>query len=236
MKEGKYEELFFILRFLEFLQTGQKKERGEMNWIDFVLIGLLLIAIFIGSKRGLFSGLMGVAGLMAGVIFATDYVDWITAKFLSHMKVSTVMVAFMGFIVTMVLIYVCAKLLGYIFYKVASLKSLGNLDKVGGAIMGIFNGWIILGVMLFLFIFLPLPSSFVNQIDNSFFAPGMRGVVPMIYDESTFLHPNSPNLVNKMRKALKAEPRDNSKGIGEFTTDKSSVSRIISSMEEYFGS
>ncbi len=207
-----------------------------MNWIDFVLIGLLLVAIFIGSKRGLFSGLMGVAGLMAGVIFATDYVDWITAKFLSHMKVSTVMVAFMGFVVTMVLIYVCAKLLGYIFYKVASLKSLGNLDKVGGAIMGIFNGWIILGVILFLFIFLPLPSSFVDQMNKSFFAPGMRGVVPMIYDESTFLHPNSPNLVNKMKKALKAEPSDNSKGIGEFTTDKSSVSRIISSMEEYFGS
>lgn len=207
-----------------------------MNWIDFVLIGLLLVAIFIGSKRGLFSGLMGVAGLMAGVIFATDYVDWITAKFLSHMKVSTVMVAFMGFIVTMVLIYVCAKLLGYIFYKVASLKSLGNLDKVGGAIMGIFNGWIILGVILFLFIFLPLPSAFVNQIDKSFFAPGMRGVVPMIYDESTFLHPNSPNLVNKMRKALKAEPSDKSKGIGAFSTDQSSVSRIIGSMEEYFGS
>jgi len=207
-----------------------------MNWIDFVLIGLLLMAIFIGSKRGLFSGLMGVAGLMAGVIFATDYVDWITAKFLSHMKVSTVMVAFMGFIVTLVLIYICAKLLGYIFYKVASLKSLGNLDKVGGAIMGIFNGWIILGVMLFLFIFLPLPSSFVNQIDKSFFAPGMRGVVPMIYDESTFLHPNSPNLVNKMRKALKAEPSDNSRGIGAFSTDQSSVSRIIGSMEEYFGS
>ena len=207
-----------------------------MNWIDFVLIGLLLMAIFIGSKRGLFSGLMGVAGLMAGVIFATNYVDWITAKFLSHMKVSTVMVAFMGFIVTLVLIYVCAKLLGYIFYKIASLKSLGNLDKVGGAIMGVFNGWIILGVILFLFIFLPLPSSFINQMDNSFFAPGMRGVVPMIYDESTFLHPNSPNLVNKMRKALKAEPSDNSKGIGEFTTDKSSVSRIIGSMEEYFGS
>jgi hypothetical protein len=89
---------------------------------------------------------------------------------------------------------------------------------------------------LFLLIFLPLPGSLVNQIDNSFFAPGMRGVVPMIYDESTFLHPNSPNLVNKMRKALKAEPSDDSKGIDKFTTDKSSVSRIIGSMEEYFGS
>jgi uncharacterized membrane protein required for colicin V production len=207
-----------------------------MNWIDFVLIGLLLIAIFIGSKRGLFSGLMGVAGLMAGIIFSTNYLDWITTKFLSHMKVSTVMVAFMGFIVTFVLIYVCAKLLGYVFYKVASLKSLGNLDKVGGAIMGIFNGWIILGVILFLFIFLPLPQGFVNQINNSFFAPGMRGVVPMIYDESTPLHPTSPNLVNKMKSALKAQPSENAKGVGQFPTDQSSVSRIIGSMEEYFGS
>jgi uncharacterized membrane protein required for colicin V production len=207
-----------------------------MNWIDFVLIGLLLIAIFLGSRRGLFSGLMGVAGLMAGVIFSTNYLDWITSKFLSHMKVSTVMVAFMGFIVTFVIIYICAKLLGYIFYKVASLKSLGNLDKVGGAVMGIFNGWIILGVILFLFIFLPLPQGFVNQINNSFLAPGMRGVVPMIYDESTPLHPHSPNLVNKMKNALRTQPSENAKGVGQFPTDQSSVSRIIGSMEEYFGS
>ena len=207
-----------------------------MNWIDFILIGLLLIAIFIGSKRGLFSGLMGVVGLLCGAIFAINWIDWLTTKFLSHMKVSTVMVAFMGFIVVFVLVYVCIKLLGYIFYKVASLKSLGNVDKVGGAIMGIFNGWVLLGVILFLFIFLPLPDSFVAKIDSSFFAPGMRGVVPMVYNETIFLHPESPNLVDKMKKALKAEPGKDSKGIGDFSVDNSSVSRIIHSMEEYFGS
>lgn len=207
-----------------------------MNWIDFVLIGLLLIAIFIGSKRGLFSGLMGVVGLMSGAIFAINWLDWLTAKFLSHMKVSTVMVAFMGFIVIFVSVYVCIKLLSYIFYKVASLKSLGNADKVGGAIMGIFSGWIILGVTLFLFIFLPLPQAFIDKLDTSFFAPGMRGVVPMIYDESTFLHPQSPSMIDKMKKALKAEPSDDSKGIGAFSGDKSSVSRIIRTMEDYFGS
>jgi len=66
-----------------------------MNWIDFVLIGLLLVAIIIGSRRGLFSGLMGMLGLVGGVIFAINYTDQITAKFLSHMRVSTVMVVFM---------------------------------------------------------------------------------------------------------------------------------------------
>ncbi|MCK4225034.1 MAG: CvpA family protein [candidate division Zixibacteria bacterium] len=206
-----------------------------MNWVDFVLIGLLLVAIIIGSRRGLFSGLMGMLGLVCGVIFSINYMDQITAKFLSHMRVSTVMVVFMEFIVVFVMVYVGIKLLGYLFYKFASLKPLGNLDKVGGAIMGIFQGWIVLGVLLFLLIFLPLPDSFVAKLDNSFFAPGMRGVVPMIYDETAFLHPESPSLVNKVKTALRTDPDKSSRDFGGFSTEGPSVSRIIHSMEEYFG-
>lgn len=206
-----------------------------MNWIDFVLIGLLLVAIIIGSRRGLFSGLMGMLGLVGGVIFAINYTDQITAKFLSHMRVSTVMVVFMEFIVVFVMVYVGIKLLGYLFYKFASLKPLGNVDKAGGAIMGIFQGWIVLGVILFLFIFLPLPDSFVAKLDSSFFAPGMRGVVPMIYDETTFLHPENPSLVDKVKKALRAESNKSSRDLGGFSTEGPSVSRIIRTMEDYFG-
>jgi len=207
-----------------------------MNWIDFVLIGLLVVAVIIGSRRGLFSGLMGILGLVSGVIFSINYVDQITAKFLSHMRVSTVMVAFMGFVVVFVMVYVGIKLLGYLFYKFAALKPLGNMDKVGGAIMGIFQGWIVLGVVLFLLIFLPLPDSFVAELDNSFFAPGMRGVVPMIYDETTPLHPESPSLVEKVKKALRTEAGKSSRDLGGFSPEGPSVSRIIRTMEDYFGS
>ena len=206
-----------------------------MNWIDFVLIGLLLVAIIIGSRRGLFSGLMGILGLIGGVIFSINYADQITAKFLSHMLVSTVMVVFMEFIVVFVLVYVGIKLLGYFFYKFASLKPLGNMDKMGGAIMGIFQGWIVLGVILFLLIFLPLPDFFVAKLDSSFFAPGMRGVVPMIYDETTFLHPKSPSLVDKVKTALRTEADKSSRDMGGFSAEGPSVSRIIRTMEEYFG-
>jgi membrane protein required for colicin V production len=206
-----------------------------MNWIDFVLMGLLLAAIIIGARRGVFSGLMGIIGLTSGVIFSINYSEQITAKFLSHMKVSTVMVVFMAFIVVFVMVYVGIKLLGFFFYKFASLKPLGRVDAVGGAIMGIFQGWIVLGVMLFLLIFLPLPDSFVAKLDSSFFAPGMRGVVPMIYDETTFLHPESPDLVDKLKSALRAKPGKSSRDLGEFSAEGPSVSRIIRTMEDYFG-
>ena len=104
-----------------------------MNWVDFALMGLLLAAIIIGARRGVFSGVMGIIGLTAGVIFSINYSEQITAKFLSHMKVSTVMVVFMAFLVVFVMVYVGIKLLGFFFYKFASLKPLGRVDAVGGA-------------------------------------------------------------------------------------------------------
>jgi membrane protein required for colicin V production len=207
-----------------------------MNWVDFGLIGLLLVAIIIGSRRGLFSGIMGMLGLTAGVIFSVNYVDGIAAKFLSHMRVSPVMVVFMGIVVVFVLVYVGIKIFGSLFYKFADLKPLGNLDKVGGAIMGIFQGWIVLGVFLFMLIFLPLPASLVDKLDESFFAPGMRGVVPMIYDETVFLHPENPSFLEKMKQALKTEPGKSSRDFGSFSDEGPSVKRIIGSMEAYFGS
>lgn len=207
-----------------------------MNWIDIVLVVLLLAAIVIGSRRGLFSGIMGMLGLIAGIIFSINYMDSITAKFLSHMRVSPVMVVFMSVIVVFVLVYVAIKLFGYLFYKFADLKPLGNVDKVGGAVMGIFQGWMVLGLLLFLLIFMPLPESLVAKIDSSFFAPGMRGVVPMVFDESTFLHPQHPSLVDQVKNTLTSKSAKSSWKGGGFSDQGPSVSRIIKSMENYFGS
>ena len=206
-----------------------------MNIADYVLLGLLLVAVFIGSKRGFFAGLLGAVALIAAVIFSINYVDWTTSKLLEHMKVSTIMVVFVSFIGMFILVYICAKLLGNLFYKVASLRPLGNVDKIGGAVVGVFQGWILLGFLLFLFIFLPLPDSVVDKLDSSFFAPGMRGVIPLIYEETTFLHPQSPYLVDKIKAALETKPGEGSQRIMGSTPDDTHVRRIIDAMEYYFG-
>ncbi len=206
-----------------------------MNIADYVLLGLLLVAVFIGSKRGFFAGLLGALALICGVIFSINYVDWTTSKLLEHMRVSTIMVVFLSFVFMFVLVYIGAKLLGNLFYKVGSLRPLGKVDKIGGAIVGVFQGWILLGFLLFLLIFLPLPDSFVAKLDSSFFAPGMRGVIALIYEETTFLHPQSPYLVDKIKTALKTEPGEGSRRIIGSDQDDTNVRRIIDALEYYFG-
>lgn len=205
-----------------------------MNVADYVLLGLLLVAVFIGSKRGFFAGLLGVIAIIAAVIFSINYVDWTTSKLLEHMKVSPIMVVFLSFIFMFVLVYIAAKLLGNLFYKVGSLRPLGKVDKIGGAIVGVFQGWILVGFLLFLLIFLPLPDSLVAKLDVSFFAPGMRGVIPLIYEETTFLHPQSPYLIDKIETALRTKPGEGAQRIMGSAPDDDQVDKILDAMEKYF--
>jgi len=211
-----------------------------MNWVDYVLLALLLVAIFIGSKRGIFSGIMGTIGLFLGVIVSINYVDAVTLRVLSHMEVSPVVVSFFCLIFLFTLVYLVVKILAFLFYKVASLNPLGRIDKFGGAIFGIFQGWVVLGFFLVLLIFPPLPLSLVNKIDTSFFGPLIRGSIPLIYQESSFLHPQNTSFVEKLKVALREESPEGIKSpweaLGRTSPRRTNRAEIIAQdLEEYFG-
>jgi membrane protein required for colicin V production len=211
-----------------------------MNWIDYVLIALLLVAIFIGSKRGLFSGIMGTIGLFLGVIVSINYVDKVTLRVLSNMKVSPVVVSFFSLIFLFALVYLVVKLLAFLFYKAASLNPLGKIDKFGGIIFGFFQGWIVLGFVLILLIFPPLPLSLTNKIDTSTLGPIIRGSIPLIYQESVFLHPQSASFVDKLKIALKQESPEGVKSpwesLGRTPPKRTNRAEIIAQdLDEYFG-
>ena len=207
-----------------------------MNGIDYVLLLFLLVAIIMGVRRGLFSGLISILGAGFGVIVGVNYVDWSTTKVLSHMKVSPIMITMLSFIFFFILTYLIFKILGYLFYKIAELKPLGNVDRVGGAILGVFVGWIVLGSILFLLMFLPLSAKLNNNLDNSFFVPVMRGTIPFIYEESTFFHPQNPKFIDKMKKALLINPGKAKDEMQEnqLESEGSRAERIIEKMESYF--
>jgi len=213
-----------------------------MNWIDLILAVLMLLAVVIGSRRGLFSGIMTLIGLYVGVILGVQYMDSATHRILSHFRGSTVIIALFSFAMTFLLVYLGAKILGGIFYKFASLHSLGNLDKTGGAILGVFFGWIALGIALFVLVFLPLPERLENSIDRSTLGPAMRGTVAFIYEEgSSLFHPKTPSLLEKVKSALSYAPRGEmelesySAEVKPYPEAGRQAERIIQKMENYFG-
>ena len=176
-----------------------------MNWLDIIIAAGLIAGIVFGFRRGFIREAMGLLGFIVGIIIAVNYVDWLTNKFLTHMKVSPHIVSFFSFIILFAAIFLAFKILGFMFYKIGSLTPLGKLDRMGGGILGFLQAWILTGFVLLLLMFFPLPQKLLTATDNSFFAPIMRGTIPMIYEETTLIHPQRNSFISQITKALKAD-------------------------------
>lgn len=213
-----------------------------MNWVDLVIIVGLAFSLFWGAKRGFLRESLGFLGFIIGIVIAVNYVDWATEKVLTHIKASPQAISFLSFIFLFALVFLGFKIIGFIFYKVASLQPLGKVDKLGGAVFGVLQGWLILGFVFFLLVFLPLPESFARSVDNSFFGPSLRGTVPFVYEESSTFHPQNKSLMGKLRKALLRKTGSEQMQManplfGEKTFQESDkkVDKLLSNLERYFG-
>jgi uncharacterized membrane protein required for colicin V production len=177
-----------------------------MNWVDYVLLALLVVAMIFGARRGTIRESMGVIAFMVGLIFATHYIDWLAFRLTRKVALSPVLVSFVGFLVLVVFVFLVFRILALFFYRVASVERLGRVDHLGGAFAGLLRGWFALGFMLFMLLYLPLPPRTLSDVDESFLAPGMRGSIPFLYEISSFLHPSNDRFINKVRAALDVEP------------------------------
>jgi len=121
------------------------------------------------------------------------------------MRVSPHVVSFFSFILLFTAVFLGFKVLGFLFYRIGSLTPLGKLDRIGGALFGLMQAWILAGFVLLILMFFPLPQGFLQATDNSFFAPVMRGTIPMIYEESTLIHPQRGSFVSQISKAFRSE-------------------------------
>ena len=97
-----------------------------MNWIDIILLVLLVAAVIVGSKKGLIRELMALAVLAATVIVSINYIDSIAIVVFEQLGGSPLVTGILSFIILLAIIYAVFKLLAIFFYKVANLHKLGK--------------------------------------------------------------------------------------------------------------
>jgi uncharacterized membrane protein required for colicin V production len=212
-----------------------------MNWVDYVLLALIVVAMVFGARRGVIREAMGLIAFVIGIIFATHYIDWLASGVARRMAISPVLVSFVGFVALIAFVYVVFRILSLVFYKLAKPEKLGKADHVGGALVGVLRGWVMLGFLMFLMLYLPLPQRTLDAMDDSFLAPGMRGTIPLMYESTSLFHPSNDRFITKVRAALDVQPRqradnsDDSRVQRRRIRDLAQVQETIQTMEERFG-
>ena len=208
-----------------------------MNWIDFLLIALLLAAVIIGSKKGLVRELSAFIVVCLVVVASVNYLDSFAVWVYGKIGGSALISAFVSFIILLAGAYGLFKLLAFVFYKVATIKSQGKQDQVGGAIVGLIRGWVSVGVLAFLVFLLPMPDSFYLAYESSLFGKVVAKTVPLMYEGTRVMHPNSPSFMTKVENTLLTSGQDsknNKDNKGTVSDDREQVYRVMYQIDRFF--
>jgi len=173
-----------------------------MNWLDFVLIAGLLIALMLGAKIGLVRSTMRFFALAAGIIITTNNSDIIAVEVARHVNASPMIIAIISFAILLAILYAVFRLVVLMFYKVSQIQSLGRTDKIGGGFMGAVRGWVFFGFLFFLLALMPMPDSYHRMVDSSVLSRPIMQTITAIYNGTGVLHPESRDFVNQVESSL----------------------------------
>lgn len=208
-----------------------------MNWVDIVLLMLLVAAVIVGTKKGMIRELMALVVLVAALVLVFNYVDIIATKVYEQLGGSPLVTAIISFIIFLGIIYAFFRLLSMLFYKFANLQKLGKRDQFGGALIGAIRGWLIISFLVFLVFLFPVPETFYADFEASFLGPTFARTLPLVYETTAGLHPDNPDFMQKVEKTLIQRP-----GGGMSDEDKESLTqsreeiyRVIYQIDRFFG-
>jgi len=206
-----------------------------MNWIDILLLILLVAAIIVGSKKGLIRELVALAVLTATVIITVNYIDVIAIKVYEAVGGSPLVTAIISFIILLAIIYAVFKLLGMLFYKIANLQKLGKKDQLGGALVGALRGWVIISFVVFVVFLMPLPERFYDDFGESFLGPTFARTLPLLYETSAGLHPGNDSFMDKVEQTLLYQSTTGDSQQFDFDEeDREQVYRVIYQIDRFF--
>jgi membrane protein required for colicin V production len=117
-----------------------------MNWLDIVILVVLAIAVVTGLKMGLIKAVLLVVGIIVGVVLAGQFSGPLGERltFISSEGVAKGV----AFAIIMLAVLAAAAIVAALLTWATRLVMLGWVNRLGGAILGLFLGAFFCGALL----------------------------------------------------------------------------------------
>jgi membrane protein required for colicin V production len=146
-----------------------------MNWLDILILVVLAVSVIGGLMAGVIKILFGVVGIILGVVLAGRFGGSLADKltFISDARTANIL----SFIVIMIVVLLIAGLLAFIFKKIAEGVMLGWINRLGGAVLGLFMGMILMAAILTVSV---KYAGFGGSVENSWMAGFLLNKFPIV--------------------------------------------------------
>src|SRR4030042_2371819 len=116
-----------------------------MNWLDIVIIIVVVSLGIAGLREGIIRTLFGIAGLIGGIFLAGRYYDELAERLFPSGAIWGNIAAYA---IIAIATLVVAGVIGWLLAKLVNFAALGWLDKVMGFILGVVIGGLLFAAIL----------------------------------------------------------------------------------------
>lgn len=154
-----------------------------MNWIDFVIIILLVFGLARGFIDGLIKELASLLALILGIWGAIKFSAFTAAKLYDYFDMTGKYVGIIAFAITFVVIVIIIHFIGLLVDKFVSAISLGFLNRLLGIVFGLFKTALILSVIFVILNAIDDKHQFLprDTIERSKFYSPIADIAPALF-------------------------------------------------------
>lgn len=122
-----------------------------MNYIDIIIIILIILSAIGGFKNGLVTELASLAALILGIWGAIHFSDITTGLLIKYFDLKSDHINIISFGVTFIVIVILVHIVGNVVSNMIDSGILGVTNKLGGMVFGVLRSILFLSIVIMVF-------------------------------------------------------------------------------------
>ena len=154
----------------------------SLNYIDYIIIVLLVLFVIHGYRKGIIIGLATIAALVLGIYAAVHFSNYLDTTLMEHLHPSRKWLPVLSFSITFLLVVIAVMIVAKLTEKLVDVVGMGFFNRLGGAALGVVKGFILISILLFLITSVDPKGKWLTDQDKkaSFFYSRVAGVFPKL--------------------------------------------------------
>ena len=137
------------------------------NWVDVIALIALAAFLFYGIQRGVMKTFLDIFAVLLAIFFSGQLYRSLSTSIMPFLKVQDSSVYAITFVIFWVIAFAVLELLvGYIM-KLVKISFIGVVESLGGALLGLMQGILIVGIAIQICMMLPLSKGIMDIFSTS---------------------------------------------------------------------
>ncbi len=173
-----------------------------LSGFDFFILIVVLIFAITGLMSGIIKQIFGVLAILLGFVFGTALLGTAVQIFNEILQLTPVVSVILCFSILFISIWLIVVAIGKFVVKVISMAFLRWVDRLLGALLGVFKGLLVASIAILILNFMPVTQEFTKGTRSSLLYDFTSKVAPRTYNGLQYLIPKAKPFYDELQEIL----------------------------------